>query len=77
MKIPASVVKQISVRGDQNSPYAKALALKPGEGFVVYGKSSVDLSLPYQQASKLGMKFIARSNYKHGDKRGTLVYRMK
>ena len=48
-----------------------------GEGFVVYGKQSVDLCLPYQQASKLGMKIIARSNYKLGDKRGTLVYRLK
>jgi hypothetical protein len=77
IKISASEVKKIAIRGDQNTPYAKALQLKPGEGFVVYGKQAVDLCLPYQQASKLGMKFIARSNYKLGEKRGTLVYRIK
>jgi len=77
IKISASEVKKLVVRGDQNTPYARALQLKPGEGFVVYGKQSVDLCLPYQQASKLGMKIIARSNYKLGDKRGTLVYRLK
>ena len=77
IKISASEVKKIAIRGDQNTPYDRALQLKPGEGFVVYGKQSADLCLPYQQASKLGMKFIARSNYKLGEKRGTLVYRIK
>jgi len=43
----------------------------------VYNKNSTDLSLPYQQAAKLGMKFIARSNFKMGEKKGTLIYRLK
>jgi hypothetical protein len=77
IKLPATAVKSLSLRGDPNTPYARALQLEPGEGFVVYGKQSADLCLPYQQASKLGMKFIARSNYKLGDKRGTLIYRLK
>lgn len=77
IKIPASVVKSIAVRGNPNTVYAKTLSLKPGEGFVVYGKTTTELSLPYQQAAKLGIKFIARSNFKLGDKRGTLIYRIK
>ena len=77
VKMPASIVKQVTLRGDPNSVYAKTLSLKPGEGFVVYNKNSTDLSLPYQQAAKLGMKFIARSNFKMGQKKGTLIYRLK
>ncbi len=77
IKMPASVVKQVTLRGDPNSAYAKTLLLKPGEGFVVYNKKTTDLSLPYQQASKLGIKFIARSNFRMGDKKGTLIYRLK
>ena len=77
IKLPANTVKNLALRGDTNTPYARALQLNPGEGFVVYGKSSVDLCLPYAQGAKMGMKFIARSNYKLGDKRGTLVYRLK
>lgn len=34
IKISASEVKKIAVRGNQNTPYARALQLKPGEGFV-------------------------------------------
>tara|TARA_R110000868_G_scaffold342856_1_gene603835 strand:- start:104 stop:364 length:261 start_codon:yes stop_codon:yes gene_type:complete len=77
IKMPASVVKQVTLRGDPNSVYAKTLSLKPGEGFVVYNKSTTDLSLPYQQAAKLGIKFIARSNFRMGEKKGTLIYRLK
>jgi hypothetical protein len=77
IKISPKEVKSIAVRGNPTTAYAKTLALKPGEGFVVYGKSTTDLSLPYQQAAKLGIKFIARSNYKLGDKKGTLIYRVK
>jgi hypothetical protein len=77
IKISAKEVKSIAVRGNPNTAYAKTLELKPGEGFVVYGKTTADLSLPYQQAAKLGIKFIARSNYKLGDKKGTLIYRVK
>ena len=36
IKLPATTVKTLALRGDTNTPYARALQLNPGEGFVVY-----------------------------------------
>lgn len=70
-------IKNLKSRGNPNTPYAKTLALKVGEGFVVYGTTQEELGLPYQQAKKLGMKFCTKSNYRVGDKKGTLVFRVR
>lgn len=72
----ASEIKSLKTRGNPNTPYAKVLSLKVGEGFVVYGKTQEEIGLPYQQAKKLGIKFTTKSNYRVGDKKGTLVVRV-
>jgi hypothetical protein len=35
-KMDPMVLKQIAIKGDPNSPYAKTLKLRVGEAFVVY-----------------------------------------
>jgi len=76
-KFPSSEVKKLHIRGNPNTPYARTLSLKVGEAFVVYNKKLEDLGLPYSQAKKLGMKFTTKSNFRHGDKKGTLIVRVK
>lgn len=71
-----SEIKALKSRGNPNTPYAKTLALKVGEGFVVYGAKQEELALPYQTARKLGIKFTTKSNYRVGDKKGTLIVRV-
>lgn len=75
-KVTPSDLKQLSVRGNPNTPYAKTLKLKVGEAFVIYGKKVEDVYLPYSQAKKLGIKFVTKSNYRLGDKKGLLVTRV-
>ena len=75
-KMSPMALKEISIRGNPNTPYAKALSLKVGEAFVVYGKTIEEVYLPYSRAKKLGMKFATRSNYKLGEKKGLLVTRI-
>ena len=69
-------IKSLKSRGNPNTPYAKTLALRVGEGFVIYGVKQEDVALPYQTASKRGIKFTTKSNYRVGDKKGTLVVRI-
>ena len=76
IKLKPSDLKDISSRGNPNTPYAKTLALKVGEAFVVYGKTIEEVYLPYSRAKKLGMKFITKSNYRLNDKKGLLVARV-
>lgn len=76
IKLKPSDLKDISNRGNPNTPYAKTLALKVGEAFVVYGKTIEEVYLPYSRAKKLGMKFITKSNYRLNDKKGLLVARV-
>ena len=76
IKMSPSDLKGISSRGNPNTPYAKTLALKVGEAFVVYGKTIDEVYLPYSRAKKLGMKFITKSNYRLNDKKGLLVARV-
>ena len=75
-KLPSAEVKKLKSKGDPNTPYARTLALRPGEAFVVYNQKLEDLGLPYAQAKKLGMKFTTKSNFRFGDKKGTLVVRI-
>jgi hypothetical protein len=71
-----SVLKQIAIKGDPNSPYAKTLKLRIGEAFVVYNATLDDVYLPYSRAKKLGMKFVTKSNFRLGEKKGLLVTRI-
>ena len=75
-KLASSEIKRLKSKGDPNTPYARTLALKPGEAFIVYNKKLEDLGLPYSQAKKLGMKFTTKSNYRVGDRKGTLIVRI-
>ena len=75
-KMDPSVLKQIAIKGDPNSPYAKTLKLRVGEAFVVYNATLDDVYLPYSRAKKLGMKFVTKSNFRLGEKKGLLVTRI-
>ena len=75
-KMSPSELKTLSARGDPNTPRAKTLNLKVGEAFVIYGKTIEDVYLPYSRAKKLGMKFITKSNYRLGEKKGLLITRV-
>lgn len=75
-KMSPAQAKEITSRGNPNTAYAKTLSLKVGEAFVIYGKTIQDVYLPYTQAKKLGIKFVTKSNYRLGDKKGLLVTRI-
>jgi hypothetical protein len=76
-KMSSVEVKKLQIRGNPNTPYARTLALRVGEAFVVYNKKLEDLGLPYSQAKKLGIKFTTKSNFRYGDKKGTLIARIR
>jgi hypothetical protein len=74
--IQPSVMKEIVMRGNPNSPYSKTLKLKVGEAFVIYNATLADVHLPYTKAKKLGIKFATKSNFRLGDRKGLLVTRI-